>query len=374
MKLLFITHNSNRAGAPKVLLLFLQWLKFNTDYEFDVLDMCPGDLQNDFKNVSKSYYVWNPKKKYNPNVLAKTKAKLLGSLLQDNKAKTFKEICNTPYDLIYCNTVKSIPLGSLLKQELLKSKLFVHIHELSIAIKLMLPNISDYVNDIDHVIAVSEIVEAQLISLFAFDQNKISRVYAFSNFYSKTLTTRIKKQAFRIGASGTIDWRKGADIFLQVAYKFFKYQPNSNIEFNWVGSISSTDRLILENDIEKMGLHQKVRFVGELADPFSQYESFDIFLLTSREDPFPLVGIEVGQLGIPIICFKGAVGTEEVLKKGGGKLVPYLDVDEMVEAILHYLEHPQQRISDGQLAKELFAPFTVDKQAPKLLDVINKNL
>lgn len=59
--------------------------------------------------------------------------------------------------------------------------------------------------------------------------------------------------------------------------------------------------------------------------------------MTSREDPFPLVSIEVGLLGKPIISFEKAVGTNEILQDAGGFIVPYLSIEDMAQkALLYY--------------------------------------
>lgn len=367
MKLLFITHNSHRAGAQKVLLLFLQWLKNNTDYEFDVLDLNPGVLQDDFKAVCQKYYSIDNSKNTN-----KPLGQVIKRLYKLYNYNVLRTIINESYNIVYANTVKTIPIGVHIKQKSKQCKLLVHVHELEVAIKLLLPDITKYLNEIDHTLAVSNTVKKQLSNHFGFNKLKLSMVYAFSDTKNQAIKKEVAKSNFCIGASGHIDWRKGSDIFLQVARYFFKKNPKAKVDFIWVGYISSQDRLILEADIFKLGLTGKVKFVGEQKNPALFYQNFDVFLMTSREDPFPLVCIEVGQLGTPIVCFENAVGTAEIIKKGGGKLVPYLDIEEMSKALLLYYEQPEKLLADSLTAKSLFAHFTVDKQAPKLLQTIHK--
>src|SRR5690606_10497838 len=124
--------------------------------------------------------------------------------------------------------------------------------------------------------------------------------------------------------SGLVDWRKGYDVFIQVARYIKKQRPELDIQFTWVGSISKTNRIIIEEDLLKLGLKETVSFVEELSNPYNVYNSFDVFLMCSREDPFPLVCIEMGMLLKPIICFEKATGTAEIISKGGGEIVAYL--------------------------------------------------
>lgn len=366
MKLLFITHNSKRGGAPKVLLLFLKWLLEKEDCIIDVLDLAPGEFSDDFKAVCKRYYEL-PRKYKKPKGLFKYIPKpqqvegQLGTLLKHNN-----------YDLIYANTVKAIPYGVLVKQQLSVPKLLVHVHELSLAIKLLLPDLLKYVEEIDRVVAVSKLVKQVLVEEFNFNQEKIEVVFPFSDYDLRNKIGGDSKPVFRIGASGHVDWRKGADVFIQVARSFFKQHPKAEVDFVWVGDVKATDRLILEADIAKLGLQGRVSFIGEQVNPSVYFSSFDVFLMCSREDPFPLVCIEVGQLGIPVICFENAVGTSEILQDGGGKVVPYLDIEAMTGEVITYFKEPSLCVEDGKQAKEVFQGFHVNQQAPKLMHIMNQ--
>ncbi len=114
-------------------------------------------------------------------------------------------------------------------------------------------------------------------------------------------------------------------------------------------------------------------FLGEREDPVNVIKDFDLFLLTSREDPFPLAAIEMAMLGKPVICFEGATGTEEILKLGGGEIVPYLDTREMALRVIEYYEDPHKLRADGNKAMELFAAFTPENMCPKIFDSITEN-
>ena len=124
------------------------------------------------------------------------------------------------------------------------------------------------------------------------------------------------------------------------------------------------------NDIEKLGLQNTVRFIGEVDNPSSYYNDFDVFAMTSREDPFPLVCIEVGMLGKPIVSFDKAVGTNEVISEAGGFIVPYLDIETMAEKIMNYYNNPELVKSHGELNEKAFSQFTPELICPQLFDII----
>ena len=139
--------------------------------------------------------------------------------------------------------------------------------------------------------------------------------------------------------SGTVHWRKGTDIFIQLVRTIYKLEPKCNIKFVWVGKSSFKENVIIQEDLRKLGLQEYVTFPGEVDNPTEYFKDFDVFVMTSREDPFPLVCIEVGQLGKPIVSFDKATGINEFLANGGGFVVPYLDIEEMALKLLFYKIH-----------------------------------
>jgi glycosyltransferase involved in cell wall biosynthesis len=89
--------------------------------------------------------------------------------------------------------------------------------------------------------------------------------------------------------------------------------------------------------------------------------------MTSREDPFPLVCIECGMLGKPIICFDSATGTEEIIKEnGGGFVVKYLDVEEVIEKLKFYHDFPEKLEEHGNINRNTFSKFTPEYKCPEI--------
>lgn len=116
-----------------------------------------------------------------------------------------------------------------------------------------------------------------------------------------------------------------------------------------------------------------VSFIGEVENPAVHYSDFDVFVMTSREDPFPLVCIEVGMMGKPIVSFKKAVGTNEVLEKAGGFIVPYLDIEAMADKVMQYYKNPDLKKEHGAMNKTAFNQFTPELICPSLFSVIQKH-
>lgn len=349
----------------------LEWLNRNTTLVFDVIST-RGILINSFKELATTYN-WSP-------IVAVPQHINIGRKKLIQIANLFRNLSNcwniqrlSNYSIIYANTITTLKLAiKIKKKKKNKPKIILHIHELKTVIDLYLPDSTAHFSQVDQFIVPSNLVKDTLLHSWNIPSDKIELVREFSTIKISTKNISEDKAYFHVGGSGLVHWRKGPHLFIQVAHKIVKAHPKKKIKFTWVGKISRADKIIIANDLEKAGLTDVVEFVGESVHPLDHFQHFDLFLLTSREDPFPLVCIEVGMLGIPIICFENATGTEEILKNGGGFIVPYLDIAAMAKKVIFYYDHPTIRQKDGNLNKKQFAQFTPENQCPKIYDIIRQ--
>lgn len=357
-----------------VLLHFLKWLQLNQPYiQADLLVLSGGNLEIDFKKVVRYYFDYEVKTK--PRSLNR-KERILFKLgwfkkcnLRDN---LLLELSQNNYDVVYANTIASVKFAYDLVSKTKSAKFILHLHELNAIIRLMLPDFHVYTEAIDQFITPARIVKDNLITNWGVSEKKIEVVYECAAIQESQKHNKTEKE-FIIGVSGTVHWRKGQDVFVQVARYLCQHHPENNFKFVWVGKISETEHIIIEEDLLKLGIKDKVFFTGEVFNPENYYNDFDVFLMTSREDPFPLVCIEVGIIGKPIISFDKAVGTNEVLEKGGGFVVPYLDIETMANKVIEYYNNPILLAEHGAVNKVAFSQFTPEVICPQLFSVIIKN-
>lgn len=373
-KILFISHDASRTGAPMVLLHFLKWLQlYQPEIQADLLVLRGGNLESDFKKAACNYFNYEIKTKLRSLNRKERILSKLGWFKKPNlKDNLLLELSQNNYDVVYANTIASAKLAYDVVSKIKSAKFILHLHELNAIIRLLLPDFNNYVAAIDQFIAPAKIVKDNLINNWGLSENKIEVVYECAEIKESSKQNKIGKE-FIIGASGTVHWRKGQDIFVQVARYLCQHHPENNFKFVWVGTISVTEQIIIEEDLIKLGLKDKVFFIGEVQNPEDYYKDFDVFLMTSREDPFPLVCIEVGMIGKPIISFEKAVGTNEILEQGGGFIVPYLDVDAMATKVIEYYENPILLSEHGDINKNAFSEFTSELICPQLFLVIKKN-
>ena len=147
-----------------------------------------------------------------------------------------------------------------------------------------------------------------------------------------------------------------------------KSQPDKDICFVWLGGDLCKKEVYLYNfDIEMWGIQDKVKLIGNKTNPWDYLNAFDMLVMTSREDPFPLVCIEAATLSKPIVCFNRGVGSAEFIDNQ----VSYLDLFEMTEAVNELINSPEKRNIQGQALKERVSTFTLENMAPKVLSVID---
>src|SRR5208337_4883670 len=96
---------------------------------------------------------------------------------------------------------------------------------------------------------------------------------------------------------GTVDFRKGADLFVQVARRCLggdaQACPVPDTWFLWVGnSFDENLQRWLSHDRRQLCIQDRVSFLGERADTTAYFLAADLFLLTSREDPCPFAMLE----------------------------------------------------------------------------------
>lgn len=375
MKILFICHEGTRTGAPFVLLHLLEWLKNEySSIDFDVLIFNDGELVPEFRKHVRKLILMHHKP---PNTLQKIKARLTSIPFERRtEIEVIKRIKKDEYDLIYANSIATLETAIILKKQL-QLPLILHVHELKLNLKMYAPDFIQEVKFVDQIICASKAVQNNLIDYYGVAKHKTSLVYEFINqdYLFKQLKSNTPQDSSKItiSASGTLNWRKNPDSFIQIAL-LLKKRKLTNFQFIWVGAYDDMSLTIYQEDIKKAGLEDCVKIIGKIEHPFSLFNQSKLFLMTSKEDPFPLVCIEAGLLGKPIICFENAGGIPEMLENGGGKVVPYLDNYAMAEAVLFYLSNEKQYNIDSEKIKQQCSQYTVEKQGPKIVEVIEEVL
>lgn len=375
-KILFISHEANTTGATIYLLRLTRMLSKN-GVSISVLFLQEGTLFNDFNDFSKTYS-WKGK---DENRYTKFFKKVFIKLFSVTVKQ--KKILNTlkkqNFDLVYCNTIKTSYFFNIIKKHI-DAPVVWHIHELSLAIKRSNINISEKSNFVNYIIANSIHTKEYLISKHKLSENKITIHYPFINsekifeLSKKDLKKdfpKINKDAFVIGSSGSAVYSKGIDVFIKLPLIIDLFFPENKFVYIWTGQCSIFKNII-EYDLKKCGLKEKVFFVGANKNPYPIYNLFDIFISCSREESFGMAAIELATLGKPLISFDNAGGISEIVKKSGNITVPYLDIIAFAKKIIALSKDNNLIKKNGNSAKEFASQFEEEVKANEMLIYLEK--
>jgi glycosyltransferase involved in cell wall biosynthesis len=141
-------------------------------------------------------------------------------------------------------------------------------------------------------------------------------------------------------AVGFADRRKGIDLFVDVGLRVMG--DRADVVFVWVGHHHEEAFAAARARVGDAGAGARFVFPGLVEDADVFFAGADVYLMTSREDPFPLVVLDALDAELPTIGFDGAGGFVELLERGCGILVPYLDTAAMADATRRLLDHPAE--------------------------------
>ena len=347
-------------------------LHFNSDLRITLISHSSGVLKNSYKEVC-NYIEYN------------SFQKIFFYLLEFLRIKKLYLRTKYPvhsYPLIYSNTIACTPLAMEFEEP--GRKIIQHVHELSYASRILQvrENLKKSVSKTHLFIAASHAVARFLKDEILVDDSKIRVIHEFpvstpdqKKSYSRGKIRNdfvILEDDFLIGMCGTPEWRKGIDLFVQLALRMTNEREGEKYHFLWVGG---TNNQLQEarHDVEALGLSSKIHFVECVEDASPYYSAMDLFALTSREDPFSVAMLEAAASGLPIVCFDKAGGGPEFVGRDAGVVVPYIDVDCMADACKKLLKDDQLRERVGSTAKQKVNDcYNALQQIKKLQDLISE--
>jgi glycosyltransferase involved in cell wall biosynthesis len=267
------------------------------------------------------------------------------------------------FGLIFVNTIASSAAYRALSFLELPTVLFAHELEMSIKKYSHPDDMAHLMACTNHLIVVSKAVanyfkatyhypDSQISTFQIIDTPLILKKIEEGKKTSVRQALKLPDNAILIGGCGHAEWRKGNDIFMLVAQQVIKYFGTRPVYFIWVGMRDDSELYEVQRfDAVRMGLADRIIHVGLTSEVFQYLSQFDVFTLTSREDPYPLVVLETALAEKPIVCFDKGGGAPELVEEDAGRVVPYLDVNAMAQAVITLIEDPSLRIQQGKKAK-----------------------
>lgn len=364
-------------GAPLFLLHLCKYIKQNSSLEFYFLLKRDGPLRKEFSEIGKTFLYHNAST--SSGLISKLKRMCIDSNL-GRKSKVYflkQKLRKLGLNFIYSNTATN---GELL-QELaeLNVKVVTHIHELEWAINSFgTKNLYLTKQLTSHYISSSPSVTALIKKYFYPDNNvcelKCFPIHSVPNDFDSTLikvSLGIPSDGFIVGAAGTVEWRKGWDLFVRLAWELKRLDQDAKVFFVWVGKVDEKYTQEVKYEVELAGLEHTVFFVGQKQNPMQYYALFDVFCLMSREEAFGIVALENAQFKTPTVCFDKAEGIASFIQSDAGIILPFLDTHKMAEAILMLKDNPDETKKMGETAfKRVNNSYKIEEQGQKLVSFL----
>ncbi|MEY8758571.1 glycosyltransferase family 4 protein [Chryseobacterium tongliaoense] len=387
-KILVISHEASLSGAPILLLSILKKLKQERkNFSIDVLLLRPGQLYEDFAKISDnkvivvSYYnqsfsfVNRNFKKLQSTFFPKSETK------DEQVEKITTRLLANNYDLVYGNSAETFRWSIPFYKKNIPT--IVAIHELTYGLESTYPKdfILENFSKVSMIIAGSNAVAENLINKYDTNPEKIKVIHSFVD---ETIDLKKDKAAIKkelnisdseivIGIASSQELRKGTDL---VPLLVKKIADKTDIKFKFInlGGSSKTGPVKCSKlDADKLGVIDKIVYVDHNKTPNDYINTFDIFLLLSREDPFPLVMLTAAKLKKPIAAFDQSGGAVEFLENGYGILAPYLDLDTMADEVIKLMKDSDLREKYGEnIHRRLEEEYSDEKLTSDIFNLIDE--
>jgi glycosyltransferase involved in cell wall biosynthesis len=194
-----------------------------------------------------------------------------------------------------------------------------------------------YLRRADHIISVSGGIRDRLVHDLGVSRSRLSVV---PNAVPP-LRTGDRSSAPHVGPLVGVVARlcpeKGVDLFLDAVAQIASRHPHASFVIAGDGPL----RRQLQSQASRLGLAQRVRFLGELADGRTFISTLYLLVVPSRTEGTPLVVLEAQSAGVPIVAARIGGVPAQVRHGIDGILVSPHDPGELAFAIDRLLASPE---------------------------------
>lgn len=226
----------------------------------------------------------------------------------------------------------------------------------------------------NYVVAISRELQDELENKFKYDNNQVKLIFngvsesKFNKEITKEQKMNIKKELgiseddIIIGFVGSLNKRKGIDILLEAC----SYIKNRNIKIILVGD---GDVDWVRSLITKFELNS-ITSIYKFQDPQKFYSIFDIFVLPSRQEGFPLVPLEAMMMGVPTIRSNVEGAYDQIINGENGFIFENENSEELSEYIVKLINNKLLRKKMSERAnKKAIELFSEKVMMDNLIDL-----
>ena len=388
LRVLFLTPASHRSGAPMLMLHLIRFLREQPAFEIFAVLVSGGAMAAELAAELPATIFERPGS-LPPRLLRLLRRlpSVRASLRAATVTRCRKLVGRWPPDIVYCNSAAAAGVLDALGPY--RCPVVMNLHELEHVLQSInwIPGgvIEPMRRHATHYIAGSHAVRRNLTERHGIPGGRIDVVHDFirtDDFAwpapppDPALLERIGVPvgAVLIGAVATVEWRKGADLFVALARLLPRYDAAGRpIHLVWVGGGREEEMSQLRFDVGTASLGDRVHLAGPTQRTADWYPAFTVLALLSREDPFPLVALEAAASGVPIVCFAEGGGMPEFVEADAGVVVPFLDLPAFADALRRIIDDPALRQALGETAAaKVRARHDVSVAVPQIMRLLHR--
>lgn len=358
MKVLVVTHDATLSGAPRVALLVTRLLA-DDGHDVRVLSRLPGPMLGQFAAAAPTSV--EPLHRWRNRLWRRTPRPL--ALAVDAVLATVT-VLRARADLVYVNST-SAALYARVARWTRRPVVVLHGHESGVNSDVFLRRAGlRPTPDAMSLVACSPSVHSELAELLDIPAAHIAMLPSVPDEQVvRDRSTREPAPGYAtgqvvVGCCGTAELRKGVDLWAEAAAKVRADLPDVDLRFVWVGAS--------DDDVPR----GPVEHLGQVDNPYPHLRRFDLLVLPSRDDPFPLVVLEAMLLGTPVVAFDVGAVREQV--GDAGVIVPAEDTAALADAVTRLVvDDEERRRLGGAAAERARTRFSTAAFADGLHDVVD---
>src|SRR5208282_5421585 len=176
---------------------------------------------------------------------------------------------------------------------------------------------------------------------------------------TRNLRPEAGNRTFLVIGLGSVELRKGVDLFIECATIIKRRPGGERFQFVWIGNGFDPEReaaysAYLADQMQRAGLGTQMKILRATSEIQLAYQSADLLLLSCRLDPLPNVAIDALMLGLPVLCFEKTTGIADFLSESGlGEpcVAEYLDTHDLARKVMALADSDELRASVSERSR-----------------------
>lgn len=180
----------------------------------------------------------------------------------------------------------------------------------------------------------------------------------------------LPQDAWVIGNVGRLHPDKDQDTLIRgFALALPALPPGSLLAIMGTGRLESRLKAL----VTELGLDDSVVFLGQVRNGRDYFKAFDVFALTSDNEPFGMVLLEAMAAGVPLVSSDSG-GAREIVS-GIGRLFPLGDAQALARQLqeLGAVAEGERRLMREAMEARLSARFSDDAVRPQFFDLLKRS-